>query len=246
MNPKIEVTYVLRSGQGKSFLSLENALLRMLDNYPALTAHTDYTLEMRAVNPPVDTGMEHRLILSLTADAWNAVSAVDLIEIAMTFNTILLARDLGRPVTEAFLYRVGPAGDPAEQVLEEYIARNYGNGLVPATMFLDTTPPGYLKPEVLEAFYDLQDASKSILVDEPSPESKIVVCTVDLTDEGTKKRIKDSLGIRNSACDLTAVTVNPVTSEVTYTVKSALWGEKEHKVVRNDLHTWPLIIKEEN
>lgn len=238
MNPQIEITYVLRSGQSQSFLPLENALIRVLDNYPAFTAHEDYTLELRAINPPVDTGIEHRLILSLTGGAWNAISTVDLIELAMTFNTLLLVRDLRRPVTEAFLYRIGPASDPAEQALEEYVARNYGNGLVPATMFLNTNPPGHLRPEVLTAFYELQDGDKPTFVE---PQAEPVVYTVDLTNEETKKLVKNTLGIRNSACDLTAVTVDPNTSEVTYTVKSALWGEKEHKVICNDMSSWPLI-----
>lgn len=83
-----------------------------------------------------------------------------------------------------------------------------------------------------------------LVTDKPVP--KPIVYTVDLTNEEIKKQVKGSLGIRNPACDLTAVIVNPETSEVTYTVKSTLWGEKEHKVICNDIHNWPLIIKKEN
>lgn len=242
MDPKVEITFVLRSEQIKSLMGLENRLLALLDNNKAI--HQNYKLDLQTATAPVDRGAELRLILSLTQDAWNAISMVDMLELAMNFETILFVRELGGPVTSAFFYRIAPASDPVEQAIEEYLARNYGNGLTPANMFLTTKPTGHLKPEILTAFYKLQTEVEAPTIDEPTSTS--TVYTVDLTDEETKKQIKDSLGIRNSACDLTTVTVNPVTSEVTYTVKSAVWGEKEYKVVRNDINTWPLIKKEEN
>lgn len=241
MDPKIEITFVLRSEQIKSLMGLENRLLALLDNNKA--THQKYKLDLQTTTAPADRSAELRLILLLTQDAWNAISMVDILELAMNFETILFVRELGGPVIKAFFYRIAPASDPVEQAIEEYLARNYGNGLTPANMFL-TKNTGYLKPEILTAFYKLQTDVEAPVVDEPAP--KPTVYAVDLTDEEIKKRIKDSLGIRNPAYDLTAVTVNSTTFEVTYTIKSALWGEKEYKVIRNDINTWPLIKKEEN
>lgn len=238
MGPKVEVTYVLRSGNSKNLLGLENRILALADNMAL-----DYELDLHPVDAPVDQGIELRLILLLGEQAWCNVSALDLIEIADWVDAILFIRDIGQPVTNAVCYRPNVGSNPAEAAARQYLARNYGKE--GESIFM-TPSAGHLKPEILMAFYGLQGKDKAIFVDEPSSEPKPVVYTVDLTNEETKKQIKNSLGIRNSACDLMDVTVNPGTSEVTYTVKSALWGEKEHKVVCNDLHTWPLIVKEEN
>lgn len=241
MGPKkVEVTYVLRSGNGKNLLGLENMILALADKMAL-----DYELDLHPVDAPVDQGVELRLILLLGEQAWQNVSALDLIDIAHKSDAILLVRDLGQPVINAVCYRPKKASsDPTEEAARQYLARNYGKEN--ESIFAATLYVGYLKPEILKAFYGLQGKDKALFVDEPASEPKPVVYTVDLTNEETKKQIKNNLGIRNSACDLMDVTVNPETSEVTYTVKSALWGEKEHKVVCNDLHTWPLIVKEEN
>lgn len=240
MGPKVEITYVLRSGSSKTLLGLENMLLALASNLSL-----DYELDLHPVDTPVDKGIELRLILLLGEQAWRDVSALDLIEIADKSDAILFIRELGQPATNAVCYRPNVSNNPADEAARQYLARNYGK----ENESIFVAPyAGFLKPEILKAFYELQSKDKSILIDEPAsePEPKPVVFTVDLTNEETKKQIKNSLGIRNSACDLMDVIVNPETSEVTYTVKSALWGEKEHKVVCNDLHTWPLIVKEEN
>lgn len=244
MDPKIEITYVLRSGQSKSLSMLEHLLLAAMDN--SAIDRTEYELDLQTAFAPVDQVMESRLVLLLSDKAWQySITALDLISIANKTDTILFVRDISQPVTNAVCYRPNVSNDPAEEAARQYLARNYGEAQ--ETIF-EAPYAGYLKPKILKAFYALQGKDLSIFEfeDEPSSDPKPVVYTVDLTDEEIKKKIKDKLGIRNSACDLTAVTVNPEISEVTYTIKSALWGEKEHKAVRNDLHAWPLIIKEED
>lgn len=244
MEPKIEITYVLRSGQSKSLSMLEHLLLASMDNYDIKS--TDYELDLQTVMAPADQVMESRLVLLLSEKAWQrSITALDLLSIANKTDTILFVRDVGQPVTNAVCYRPNVSNDPAEEAARQYLARNYGEAQ--ETIF-EAPYAGYLKSKILKAFYALQGKDLSIFEfeDEPSSDSKPVVYTVDLTNEETKKQIKNSLGVRNSACDLTDVTVNPETSEVTYTIKSALWGEKEHKAVRDDLHAWPLIIKEED
>lgn len=239
MDPKvIEITYVLRSEQSKSFLGLENMLLALADNMSL-----EYELALHTVTAPVDQKAELRLVLSLTEQSWDAVALRDLVDIADKSDAILLVRDITQSVFFAAIYRPSVGNNPTEEAAKQYLAKNYGT----ANESIFIAPyAGELKPEILEAFYRLQGDYKPIVANEPSANPEPVVFTVDLTNEETKNQIKNSLGIRNPACDLTAVTVNLKTSEVTYTIKSALWGEKEHKVVRNDLHTWPLVIKEEN